>query len=154
MGARLALEALLALEDTPESGRAAPPIASLHLVGAAVDNDEVEAGARYGHALERQCGRVWNYHSTEDNKLGALYWAKEADHALGKDGIEHGADAPVNYRDVDVTSQLHGYTKDGVMREGEDGDNHSGYLGNRASDGHLLDDGVTDLIAENIGIRF
>jgi len=148
MGARLALETLLVLDTDPQY--AGLRLSSVHLVGAAVDNDEAELDGPYGRAIEQRCEKFFNYYSPEDDKLGAFYWPKEADRALGETGIEHASRAPANYLDVDVTQQLRSYDKADLPEEGEEGDNHSGYLGNRAADGRLLDDGVMDLVAANI----
>lgn len=150
MGARLVLEALLQLERDPVLVALHLQVDSVHLVGAAVDDDEAELNAVYGQAIQHCCGRFFNYYSREDNKLGAYYWPKEGDRALGETGIEHPVLAPSNYEDVDVAAELHSYSEAGMLREGEEGDNHSGYLGNRAPDGRLLDDGVMDLIAARI----
>ncbi len=150
MGARLALETLLELKRHPPKGQPGLKLSSVHLVGAAVDNDEVQLDGPYGAAIEARSGRCYNYYSPEDNKLGFYYWPKEADRALGEGGIEHASQAPSSYRDVDVTAELRSYTKGGTLREAEEGDNHSGYLGNRGPDGRLLDDGVMDLVAQNI----
>lgn len=49
MGARVALETLLSVKV---------PVDSVHLVGAAIDNEEVEIGKLYGAAIERSAGKV------------------------------------------------------------------------------------------------
>ena len=150
MGARVALEALLALCGEPECAESGAAVASVHLVGAAVENEDVELGERYGEAVRDCCGMLWNYHSPEDNKLGYFFPLKEGDRALGLTGIEHSARAPENYRDVDASDELPAIGKDGSVDEDEAGDNHSGYLGTCDASGRLVDDGVMDLVAANI----
>ena len=141
MGARVALESLLTVKTT---------IDSIHLVGAAIDNEEVELGKRYGAAIERSAGRVFNYFSREDSKLGLFYWAKEGDRALGKADIEHKARAPKNYVSVESSKELPEVDKAGnVVSKGKLGRNHSGYLGTRNDRGELTDDGVMNLVARD-----
>ncbi|MCB1221899.1 MAG: DUF726 domain-containing protein [Planctomycetales bacterium] len=149
MGARLALEALVAMEDGEQFPQAALQVDSVHLVGAAVDNEEVELRERYGRAIERHCGFLVNYYSAEDNALGMFFPLKEADRALGESDIEHPADAPANYRSIDVSDELLEYDASGQVKE-ERGDNHSGCLGNISEEGELLDDGIMDVIVRQI----
>jgi len=141
MGARVALESLLTTKTT---------IDSIHLVGAAIDNEEVELGKRYGAAIERSAGRVFNYFSREDSKLGLFYWAREGDRALGKADIEHKDRAPKNYISVQSSEELPEIDKAGnVVVKGKLGRNHSGYLGTRNDKGELTDDGVMNLVARD-----
>lgn len=150
MGARVALEAVLHLPDPEMHGQAQVLLASVHLVGAAVENEDVETGERYGAAIATRCRRLYNYFSPEDNKLAYFYPLKEGDRALGLTGIEHAALAPPNYMDVDVTRELPEFDDAGQIEVDEYGDNHSGYLGTRDKQGRLLDNGVMDLVAENL----
>lgn len=139
MGARLALEALL-------HGKS--KVDAIYLVGAAVDNEEVEIGERYGRAIEGRAGKVVNYFSPEDSKLGSFFALKEGDRALGKHDIEHRGRSPRNFRGVNVAKELPEVDKAGEIAAGaEKGKNHSGYLGTRNDAGKLTDDGVMNLIA-------
>jgi pimeloyl-ACP methyl ester carboxylesterase len=147
MGARVALETLWAADDDPLLAGAGWHVDSVLLVGAAVDNEEVELGERYGEAIERRAGALMNYFSPRDSKLREFFPFKEGDRALGQAGIEHSERAPKNYRERDVEDQLMSYDDSGRPEPGETGENHSGYLGNRGPDGQLLDDGVMDLVA-------
>lgn len=141
MGARLALEALLTLESKVDV---------VYLVGAAVDNEEVELGERYGKAIETKAGRVVNFFSPNDSKLGSIFAVKEADRALGKHDIEHKDRAPKNYAGVNVMSELPTVDDAGeVVAGGPEGANHSGYLGTRNDEGLLTDDGVMNLVARD-----
>jgi pimeloyl-ACP methyl ester carboxylesterase len=149
MGARIALESLLALDVDPDLAALDLQVDSVHLVGAAVDNDEVELRKRYGTAIERRTQWLYNYYSREDNSLGMFYPLKEGDRALGESGIEHRDRAPANYRGIDIEAELISYDRDG-RPDAEPGDNHSGCLGNLAADGSLLDDGIMDVVVGQI----
>ncbi len=144
MGARVALETLAALGDQQI-------VDSVHLVGAALDNEEPEMGKRYGEAIQRAARHVVNYYSPEDSKLGLYFWVKEGDRALGKSGIEHPDKAPKNFLSVNVAEELPEIDDDGnVVASGRKGKNHSGYLGTRNKDGKLVDDGVMDGVVRDI----
>ena len=141
MGARVALESLLTVKT---------PVDSIHLVGAAIDNEEVELGKRYGEAIVRAAGIVFNYFSREDSKLGLFYWAKEGDRALGKADVEHRDRAPKNYVSIESSKELPEIDDAGnVVSTGKLGRNHSGYLGTRNDKGELSDDGVMNLVARD-----
>ena len=150
MGARLALECLLAMKDDPEFAGRGLQIDSLHLVGAAVDNEEVELGKRYGKAIEQHAGLLVNYFSDEDNSLGIFFPLKEGDRALGEADIEHPQRSPANYKSVDASAELMSYDSDFNPCDADIGDNHSGCLGNLGPDGELLDDGIMDLVVARI----
>jgi pimeloyl-ACP methyl ester carboxylesterase len=150
MGARLALESLLALQQDPQCAYPGVAVSSVHLVGAAVENEEVEQGRRFGGAIAQECGALYNYFSPEDNKLTYYFPLKEGDRALGTTGIEHPDKQPGNYIGVNAQHELPKLSDSGKIDEDEYGDNHSGYLGTRDAAGKLIDDGVMDLIAGNI----
>lgn len=151
MGARVALEGLLALADEKRFAGPRPLVMSVHLVGAAVANDNVELGSRYGEAIQSQTGVLFNYYSREDNKLEAYFPLKEADRALGQTDIEHPDRKPSNFIGVDAQRELLTFKDEGQVDADETGDNHSGYLGIRdEATGRLLSDGVMDLVAGNV----
>lgn len=144
MGARLALETLLALKSHPGI------VDSVHLVGAALDNEEAQTDGRYGPGM-RAARHVVNYFSPEDSKLGLYFWAKEGDRALGKADLENSAAKPKNYSSHNVAPELPEVDDDGnVVPGGKSGTNHSGYLGTRNSRGELTDDGVMDVVFRDI----
>lgn len=153
MGARVALEALWAADNDPQLAGAGWRVDSVLLVGAAVDNEEVELGERYGAAIERRAGVVINYYSPRDEKLIRFFPLKEGDRALGQAGSEHPDRAPANYFERDVQAELFDYDSAGRPKLDELGENHSGYLGNRGSGGKLADDGVMDLVAAYLAGR-
>jgi pimeloyl-ACP methyl ester carboxylesterase len=145
MGARVALEALLHLKEAPIL------VDSVHLVGAAMDNEEVEIGERYGSAIAVSAKVVVNCFSPEDSKLGMIYWVKEGDRALGKHDVEHRSARPPNYESRNVAKELPDIDEHGnVVGGGKKGSNHSGYLGTRNKDGKLTDDGAMDVVVRDI----
>jgi pimeloyl-ACP methyl ester carboxylesterase len=151
MGARVALEAIFELAENPAYANPKWKISSVHLVGAAVDNEEVQLDERYGKAIEARVGTFFNYYSREDDKLGQFYWINEADRALGETDIENRRKKPANYVSREVERELPEVTPEGeIVPEGELGDNHSGYLGTRDAAGRLTDDGVMDVVARDI----
>ncbi len=148
MGARVVLEALKSLDCTPPATRV---LTSAHLVGAAIDNEEVQTDERYGSAIERQAGVFFNYFSPQDDKLGSFFPLRDADRALGQTDIEHKDKSPFNYRSHDVRKELKAVDKQGrVDPTGDLGKNHSGYLGIRDDAGVWCDDGVMDVVVEDI----
>jgi|GEM_PF-1997465 len=146
MGARLALEALWALDEHTELMATGAKIDTVHLLGAAVDNEEVEVGERYGAAIEQRAGVVINYYSPVDKILGRFYPIKEADNALGKVDIEHPELRPANLVSQDVARELVPYDPEGRPVLSEVGEDHSCCLGYISRDGRLLDDGVLDRV--------
>jgi len=150
MGARVALEALYAMSEDSHLPSDVVPLSSVHLVGASLQNEDVELGQRYGEAIQARCARLFNYYSREDNKLGYYYPLKEGNRALGLTGILHMDRSPANYFEVDSRKELPKLDTKGNVDIDEYGDNHSGYLGTRDKQGKLLDDGVMDLVARNI----
>lgn len=142
MGARLALESLMHL-----SGR----VETVYLVGAALDNEEVQLNRRYGKAIAAHAGKVLNLYSPEDGKLGLFFWVKEGDRALGKSDVEEPKKAPRNYRGQNVSRELPEVDEAGkLVRGGELGKNHSGYLGTRDDEGNLTDDGAMNVVAADV----
>lgn len=148
MGARVVAEALRSL-DLEE--RSTVRVATVHLVGAALDNEELEVGERYGEAVERRARALYNYFSPLDDKLGGFFPLRDADRALGQTDIENPERAPKNYRSRDVSHELKATDGQGrVNLNGKLGANHSGYLGIRDDTGRWQDDGAMNVVAEDI----
>jgi len=107
LGGRASLACLDELQSRGES------VTSLSLLGPAVDADSVtitetwystEEGPWYD-AADNGADNVYNYKSNDDNILEYIYSIGEfGDQALGEEGAD--GDAPDNYQDVDVTSQI------------------------------------------------
>jgi pimeloyl-ACP methyl ester carboxylesterase len=150
MGARVALEALKALDDDPRFARSSCRIDTVHLLGAAVDNEEVELDRQYGQAIQDRAGRLFNYYSLEDNALAGFYGFKELDLSLGQGCIEHPQRAPANYVSVNAAQELKTFDRNGNLVPDTLGDNHMDYLGTKDERGVMIDDGAMNLVAENI----
>lgn len=151
MGARLVVEAVWALANDERFRDSDWKLASVHLVGAAIDDEHLQTNDRYGKAIEGRVGLFFNYYSPKDSKLGEFFPVLEADRAVGRHDLEDIAFAPRNYVSRDVAQELLPVLQDGsIDRVGEPGANHSAYLGIRDERGKWLDDGVMDLVARDM----
>jgi esterase/lipase superfamily enzyme len=151
MGARLVVEALHVLVSDPKFKGKTWKLATGHLVGAAIDNEQLQVDDRYGKPIEQRVERFYNYYSPRDSKLGKYYKPLEADRAIGRSDIEDRSKAPRNYSSKNVSSEL--LAVDGVgnpVPAGERGRNHSAYLGIRNDFGEWKDDGAMDVVARDI----
>jgi len=154
LGTRVTLEALRSLNEDPAFADFPIMIETVHLVGASVDNEEVQTDQKYGVAIENEVRTFYNYYSLKDRVLGVLYLMKEGDRALGETGIEEPELAPANYISVDARNELVVLDEEGRIMESRRGDNHMSCLGILDDDGNVLDDGIMNLVAEGIlGIR-
>jgi len=111
-------------------------VESVALVGAAVDNEEVQIG-EFGMAIsEVVSGKFVNYYNEQDPILKFLFTPEDFDLALGLSGAERGVFLADNYYDVNVTEQV--------------GKDHSGYVG-KSSDPEAEGggDGIMDLVKTN-----
>jgi len=150
LGTRIVLEAVRTLAEDPALSDLAVRIDSVHLVGASVDNEEVQTNNKYGTAIEKSTGVLYNYYSISDKVLGYMYIMKEGDRALGETDIQNPNFAPSNYFGVNAHDELVSFDESGHVQESRRGDNHMGCLGILDSEGNVRDDGVMNLVAENI----
>jgi pimeloyl-ACP methyl ester carboxylesterase len=172
LGARVVLNALQDLSGNQEWNSKSFKIESVHLMGAAVDDEQVstdpsdadDLGEKvYGQAIESQVIRFYNLFNNEDNALQSPYPSAEGGEiALGLNGSEEGVSLPKNYQDVNVTKEIPVIVDangDGkcdltplnctIMSVG---DNHLGYVGFvSAMTGNLIDDGAMNVIVNNWG---
>lgn len=152
MGARLVSEAILALDTDPKLDPAGWRVDSVHLLGAAIDDEELQIDSKYGRAIERRVGTFTNYFSPSDDKLGKFFPIKDGDRAVGRDDLEDPAKAPRNYVSRDVSAELKAVGDGGRLDpSGATGRNHSGYLGLRDDRGIWLDDGAMNVVAHDFG---
>ncbi len=135
MGARVILNALQSLHGNATWNTNNWKVATVHVVGAAVDNEEVSKNDGFGNAIEDEVGDFYNKFNYEDNVLSRWYWPEEGDQALGEDGAQKGIPLPSNYHEEDVTKEV--------------GDNHSGYSGTLDRNGNLTDDGIMDKVVDD-----
>jgi hypothetical protein len=133
MGARVVLSSLDSLTNNPNWNNNNYTIASVHLMGAAVDDEEVSKNsndilidptndirikAAYGNAIEKEVVKFYNLYNPEDDVLEAdvecsllscqpIYYPKyEHDLALGQSGAQSGIDIPENYNQINARSQI------------------------------------------------
>lgn len=132
MGARVALSSLESLYKSQGWNNKNFKIASVHLMGAAVDNEEVSKSpsyiinhpsalldvsewydafgikSAYGNAMEEEVVKFYNLFNPKDNALEAptLYRFYEQDNALGLKGAQSVLPAISNYMDKDVQNEI------------------------------------------------
>ena len=120
LGATVVLVALQDLTGNQEwnsSGGTNFIVESVHLMGAAVDNEQVSTNPSdaddpgeevYGRSIESQVISFYNLFDTQDNALEEPYYPnyEGGETALGLNGAEQGISLPRNYQDVDVTKEV------------------------------------------------
>jgi hypothetical protein len=133
MGARVVLSSLDSLTNNLNWNNNNYTIASVHLMGAAVDDEEVSKNsndivndpkndlrikAAYGNAIENEAVKFYNLYNPEDDVLEGddeclflscqpIYYPKnEHDLALGQSGAQSGISIPKNYDQINVRSQI------------------------------------------------
>jgi pimeloyl-ACP methyl ester carboxylesterase len=120
IGSRVILSALQDLHNDPVWNNSTNnfKIASVHLMGAAVDDSEVSkdtSGIRndpakhaYGNAIEAEVTRFYNLFDPQDNMLEYIYPFFEGSSALGGDGKASGIDeaATPPYYEINVQTKI------------------------------------------------
>jgi hypothetical protein len=122
LGARVIFNALASLDSNQEWNSNNFKIASMHLMGAAVDNEEVSKRSSdtdnanddriYGGAIERQLIKTYNLFNPEDNLLQperfpyTYYSQYEHDNALGNNGAQPRISQPTNYIDRNALNEI------------------------------------------------
>lgn len=128
MGARVILSALESLDSNQQWNRNNFKISSVHLLGAAVDDEEVSKNmlyivknpttlfelqewfdpygikSAYGKSIEDEVLRFYNLYDPQDKVLGDpnLYQFYDQDKPLGLDGAQSGIAIPSNYIPINV----------------------------------------------------
>lgn len=150
LGTRVILNALQELDGNQDWRASGSQVRSVHVVGAAVDDEEVDK-SEFGTAIENQVGEFHNLYSPEDDVLSDTYVFEEGDQALGEDGAEFSSEGrPSNYSEEDVSLELsRDIDGNGSPDESNLGDNHSGYNGVVNSSGTLTSDGAMDRVVED-----
>ncbi len=132
LGARVILEALDYLNKNTIWNNNGFKISSVHLIGAAVDNEEVSTDpndsnddnlisltssydpsvkSTHGISIVKQVDKFYNLFNEGDNALeirisNAYYPFFERDFALGNDGADRSSDLPANYLEYSVKDQI------------------------------------------------
>ena len=132
LGSRVILTAIQSLHDNTAWNS---KITSVHLLGAAVDNEVIgKNNEGFGNAIENEVGEFHNKYNPEDDVLSDTYFAEEGDQALGENGAQRGISLPSNYNEENVS--------------GEVGDDHSGY--NKHSTDSDANDPGNDGVMDNV----
>jgi hypothetical protein len=124
LGTKVIFNALASLDTNRGWNSNNFKIASMHLMGAAVDNEEVSKRSSdtgdsayddrkvYGGAIERQVSKIYNLFNPEDNLLQlqrfpyTYYSFYEDDNALGNNGAQPRISRPANYTDRNVQNEI------------------------------------------------
>lgn len=199
LGSRVVLEALDYLNNNIVWNNNGLKISSVHLIGAAVDNEEVSTDpndrnddnlflgassydpsvkSTYGISIGKQVDKFHNLYNEGDNALevrasNAYYPFFERDFALGNDGADSFSNPPPNYLEYSVKDQItdigdadadndcdlqgdewvpnwFGFGSwQHVCTLKEIGDNHFGYIGFRANETEIIDDGAVNRIVND-----
>jgi hypothetical protein len=146
-----ALEQLSSLDRFPSWNQNNFTIASVHLLGAAVDPLEVFTRSGYsGIPIQQETIYLRNGYCPEDDILQSIYYAVEQHDALGTIEASDIVPIPRNYDDVYVCDQIsRDGNGDGVDDWENLGDNHMGYMGVVNRNGNLTDDGAMNVIVNN-----
>jgi len=124
MGARIILSSLDSLHKNATWNNSNFKVASVDLLGATVDDEEVTMNpgdilvdqtnwgspkSDYGGAIQEEVVRFYNLYNPKDNVFELIYPLFEGDIALGQSGYQklpYPITFPKNYEDIDVTDQI------------------------------------------------
>ena len=176
LGARVILSSLFSLDNNQTWNNNNFKITSVHLMGAAVDDEEVYKNLSdipdeplgwqglkyaYGRAIEDEVTKFNNLFSPEDDALEprpppVFYPYFEGDFALGQHGFQLGILLPTNYNQTNVQNQIpadcdsNGDSICDLSTITVRGDNHFGYIGFRdAVTKGFKDDGAVDVVVND-----
>jgi hypothetical protein len=105
LGTRVVESALINLNNHNEWKADGFKIRSVHFLGAAIPNQDVDRNGRFGQAIENQVGRFYNLYSSTDDILSDVYTRAEKNNALGQKPIAS-LPKPTNYIDTSVKNEL------------------------------------------------
>ena len=122
---------------------------SLHLLGAAVNPEDISLTQGFGNAIRYEIDEFHNKYSIQDNTLEGAYRNTEGRIALGEEGARGWASGLQDiYHEQEVSSQIsRDVDGDGINDKENLGDNHMGYAGVVNQDnGQVTSDGVMNLL--------
>lgn len=137
-----------------------PIIHSVHLLGAAIDNNSIARDTAFGNAIENVVNRFHNLYNPEDNGL-EVNRIVEGHQPLGMIGAPTAIELPGNYVQKNVIYEIPPFVDedaDGNLVECFAvpkpilvwGDNHCGYIGFKYPfEGSFRDDGVIDVVVRS-----
>jgi pimeloyl-ACP methyl ester carboxylesterase len=156
LGASVVDNALVILDKNTKWNNS--KIASVHLLGAAINNNLIEKDKDFGNATENIVEKFYNLYDPEDD--GLTFNQFENRKPLGLVGALK-LNVPSNYIDTNIVYEIPPFSDaDGDSNVEECfenintvkvwGDNHCGYIGYRNSTtGSLLDDGAMNIVMED-----
>ena len=124
LGARVILSSLDSLHKNATWNNSNFKVASVDLLGATVDDEEVTLNpgdilvdrtnwgspkSDYGGAIQDEVVRFYNLYNPKDNVFESIYPLFEGDFALGQSGhqiLPYTITFPTNYEDISVTDQI------------------------------------------------
>jgi len=134
LGARIVLSSLDILNKHPEWNDKVFKVKSVHLLAAAVDNEEISKNpfdivkdktngytmnltelksppldklkTSFGQDIEEEVGLFYNFYNPKDDSLESFYKLNDKDNALGLTGAEDGISLPNNYNQTNVQKEL------------------------------------------------
>jgi pimeloyl-ACP methyl ester carboxylesterase len=152
LGAQVILNALDHLRNDSLWNNRGYAISSVHLLGAAVDDEEISTRSSFGIAIQNEVDDFHNKFNPQDDMLERDYRVVEQDTALGENGADGNVPWPSTYHQEDVSNEIsRDWDGDGV-EENDDvncGDNHNGYIGVVNANGLLTDDGAIDEVVSD-----
>jgi esterase/lipase superfamily enzyme len=152
LGAQVILNALDHLRNDGVWNSGGYTISSVHLLGAAVDDEEISARSGFGIAIQNEVEKFHNKFNPQDDVLEGDYRIVEQDIALGENGADRNVLWPQTYQQEDVSDEISlDWDGDGVEDDDEVncGDNHNGYIGVVNGNGLLTDDGAIDEVVSD-----
>jgi hypothetical protein len=162
LGAKVVENALIALNKNNKGTRNRHKplyIASIHLMGAAINDMSTSKNTAFGNAIENTVNRFYNLYNPEDNALKRAYVNTENQNPLGLCGIRKGEPSPANYAERNVKFEIPPLKMaSGLYQSFCDravygwGENHCGYIGFREPyplNRFLKDDGAINVIVDD-----
>ena len=161
LGAKIVESALITLNNIKKlsNKHTQYDIASIHLMGAAINDISTSKNTAFGNAIENTVNAFYNLYNPEDNALKAAYVKTENQNPLGLYGLKKGEPFPVNYAERNVRYEIPPLKRaSGIYQSFCDrsvygwGDNHCGYIGFREPypfNKFLKDDGAINVIVED-----
>jgi Alpha/beta hydrolase of unknown function (DUF900) len=160
LGASVVNSTLVTLNNNGKWNSNGFKITSIHLLGAAINNNAISRNTTLGNAIEKVVDDFYNLYDPEDNMLEYVYSHIENRDALGLLGAQHNLPLPRHYHERNVESELVPIP-DADANGSLDcfdsfvllpGDNHCGYIGYRLLHPFeylLRDDGSMDIVVQD-----
>ncbi|MDH3765209.1 MAG: hypothetical protein OER82_05305 [Nitrosopumilus sp.] len=147
LGAQVALSTLKHLHGDPIWNAKNYKVDSIHLMGAAVDNESPDD---FSDEITEEVEYFYNLFNVQDDVLEFIYPLVAVDFALGEVGSEDTELNPSNYYEKNVSLHISLDTDgDGDNDVRNLGDNHSGYVGVVHETNGVTSDGAMDLIVDD-----